>query len=111
MKLVDDNDIEVQLNAVSTKDDSHLWSVSEVVYKTGGPATTSETNVIWVQNPWTQLTSNEKSAEMPAAIGSSQHPNNEECGIRDVWAHNLEDEFRTIRQVMSIFHLRTVNYL
>lgn len=38
--------------------------------------------------------------DMPAAtLGSAQHPNNEECGIRDVWAHNLEDEFRTIRQV------------
>lgn len=41
---------------------------------------------------------------MPSAtIGSIQHPNNEECGIRDVWAHNLEDEFRTIRQVYSLF--------
>lgn len=38
--------------------------------------------------------------DMPAAtLGSIQHPNNEDCGIRDVWAHNLEDEFRTIRQV------------
>lgn len=37
---------------------------------------------------------------MPTAtIGSLQLPNNEDCGIRDVWAHNLEDEFRTIRKV------------
>lgn len=40
-------------------------------------------------------------AEMPSATNSSlQLPNNEDCGIRDVWAHNLEDEFRTIRQVL-----------
>lgn len=49
------------------------------------------------------------SAEMPSAtigIGSLQLPNNEDCGIRDVWAHNLEDEFRTIRQVNEeITHL------
>jgi len=28
-------------------------------------------------------------------------PINEECGIRDVWGHNLEEEFRTIRQVVQ----------
>jgi CCR4-NOT transcription complex subunit 7/8 len=28
-------------------------------------------------------------------------PSNEECGIRDVWGHNLEEEFRTIRQVVQ----------
>lgn len=43
---------------------------------------------------------------MPAAtLGSIQHPNNEDCGIRDVWAHNLEDEFRTIRQVNYMIQL------
>lgn len=58
------------------------------------------TNVIWVQNPLAQLINTDSGKDMPAAtIGSSTHPNNEECGIRDVWAHNLEDEFRTIRQV------------
>ncbi|XP_046394509.1 CCR4-NOT transcription complex subunit 7 [Ischnura elegans] len=31
-------------------------------------------------------------------------PSNEECGIRDVWAHNLEEEFRTIRQVVQKYH-------
>lgn len=31
-------------------------------------------------------------------------PNNEECGIRDVWRHNLEEEFRTIRQIVQKYH-------
>jgi CCR4-NOT transcription complex subunit 7/8 len=31
-------------------------------------------------------------------------PSNEECGIRDVWRHNLEEEFRTIRQVVQKYH-------
>ncbi|CAH1159353.1 unnamed protein product [Phaedon cochleariae] len=38
---------------------------------------------------------------MPAATLGSLHPNNEDCGIRDVWANNLEDEFRTIRQIVQ----------
>lgn len=33
-------------------------------------------------------------------------PSNEECGIRDVWAHNLKDEFRVIRSV-----IRQYNYV
>lgn len=33
--------------------------------------------------------------------GGGTMPNNEECGIRDVWGHNLEEEFRTIRQVVQ----------
>lgn len=46
---------------------------------------------------------------MPAAtIGSLQHPSNEDCGIRDVWAHNLEDEFRTIRQVDALLNNSTL---
>lgn len=38
---------------------------------------------------------------MPSAsgVGSLSIPSNEECGIKDVWKHNLEEEFRTIRQV------------
>lgn len=28
-------------------------------------------------------------------------PSNEECGIRDVWGHNLEEEFRAIREVVQ----------
>lgn len=72
-------------------------------YKLVEEGTNPQTNVIWVQNPWTQFVTTEKGAEMPAAtLGSTPHPNNEDCGIRDVWAHNLEDEFKTIRQV-SVF--------
>lgn len=29
---------------------------------------------------------------------------NEECGIRDVWHHNLEEEFRNIRQIVQTYH-------
>jgi CCR4-NOT transcription complex subunit 7/8 len=44
---------------------------------------------------------------MPSATGPNHGshnpniPNNEECGIRDVWANNLEDEFRHIRQIVQ----------
>lgn len=49
---------------------------------------------------------------MPTATGGSgsSHgghtniPSNEECGIRDVWRHNLEEEFKTIRQVVQKYH-------
>lgn len=48
--------------------------------------------------------STESPSEMPSATVSGSHiPSNEECGIRDVWAHNLEEEFRTIRQVKQPF--------
>ena len=30
------------------------------------------------------------------------HPTNEECGIREVWAHNMEEEFKTICQVCKL---------
>ena len=30
------------------------------------------------------------------------HPTNEECGIREVWAHNMEEEFKTICQVNKL---------
>lgn len=44
--------------------------------------------------------STESPSDMPSATVSGSHiPSNEECGIRDVWAHNLEEEFRAIRQV------------
>lgn len=39
---------------------------------------------------------------MPSVSGGSgvsSIPSNEECGIKDVWKHNLEEEFRNIRQV------------
>ena len=29
---------------------------------------------------------------------------NEECGIRDVWASNLEEEFKLIRQIVQKFN-------
>lgn len=35
---------------------------------------------------------------------SANMMNNEECGIRDVWRHNMEEEFRTIRQVVLKYH-------
>lgn len=66
----------------------------------------SSTNVIWVHNPLVQLISSDGGTadSMPAAtLGGAQHPSNEDCGIRDVWAHNLEDEFRTIRQVNFVW--------
>lgn len=39
---------------------------------------------------------------MPVSTNSSNNAlkTNEECGIRDVWAHNLEDEFKTIRRII-----------
>jgi CCR4-NOT transcription complex subunit 7/8 len=36
--------------------------------------------------------------------GHTNIPSNEECGIRDVWGHNLEEEFRTIRQIVQKYH-------
>ena len=33
------------------------------------------------------------------ASNKTIHRTNEQCGIREVWAHNLESEFRTICQV------------
>jgi len=37
---------------------------------------------------------------MPSSAGTNNHiPNNEECGIREVWCANLEEEFRRMRQV------------
>lgn len=48
---------------------------------------------------------------MPSAIGgghashsNNSVPTNEECGIKDVWKHNLEEEFRTIRQVVQTYN-------
>jgi len=40
---------------------------------------------------------------MPTSTGN-MHPSNEECGIREVWAHNLEDEFRHIRQIVQTYN-------
>jgi hypothetical protein len=42
---------------------------------------------------------------MPSATGNQllhhDDRNNEECGIRDVWRHNLEDEFVLIRKIVN----------
>lgn len=40
---------------------------------------------------------------MPSATGNQLHQDdgNEECGIRDVWRHNLEDEFVLIRKIVN----------
>ena len=37
------------------------------------------------------------------------HPTNEECGIREVWAHNMEEEFKTICQVCFNVNVRNVD--
>ncbi|XP_055597047.1 CCR4-NOT transcription complex subunit 7 [Uranotaenia lowii] len=37
--------------------------------------------------------------------GNMNHAqSNEDCGIRDVWRHNLEEEFRTIRHIVQKYH-------
>ncbi|XP_026326605.1 CCR4-NOT transcription complex subunit 7-like isoform X2 [Hyposmocoma kahamanoa] len=43
---------------------------------------------------------------MPAAsFGSiSQLPANGDCGIKDVWNHNLHEEFQIIRQIVQKYH-------
>ncbi|XP_034246999.1 CCR4-NOT transcription complex subunit 7 [Thrips palmi] len=50
---------------------------------------------------------------MPSATGNTtvnnvhhnnMSMNNEECGICDVWAHNLDKEFRTIRQIVQKYN-------
>ena len=42
---------------------------------------------------------------MPSATqmhhGSENERSNEDCGIRDVWRHNLEEEFVLIRKVVN----------
>lgn len=45
---------------------------------------------------------------MPAAsFGSlSQLPANGDCGIKDVWNHNLHEEFQIIRQVRRFLFLK-----
>lgn len=67
------------------------------------------TNVNWATHLLEKLGC---SSAMPTATGSSSSshsghtniPSNEECGIRDVWGHNLEEEFRTIRQIVQKYH-------
>lgn len=51
--------------------------------------------------------------QMPAAsFGSiSQLPGTGDCGIKDVWNHNLHEEFQIIRQVITLlfFNLQYSN--
>ena len=38
-----------------------------------------------------------------AGLGAPGGPSsNEDCGIREVWAHNMEEEFKTICQVSKL---------
>lgn len=63
-------------------------------------------NVNYLSGLREALASTESPADMPSAtVSGALIPSNEECGIRDVWAHNLEEEFRTIRQVSVITFL------
>lgn len=43
-------------------------------------------------------------AHSVAAAAAAAAQANEECGIRDVWRHNLEEEFRNIRQIVQTYH-------
>lgn len=41
----------------------------------------------------------------PGSNGVNSHlTNNEACGIRDVWANNMEDEFKIIRQIVQKYN-------
>ncbi|CAL1300706.1 unnamed protein product [Larinioides sclopetarius] len=42
-------------------------------------------------------------ASGPVANNRESFVNNELCGIRDVWAHNMEEEFKIIRQIVRQF--------
>ena len=39
-----------------------------------------------------------------AGLGAPGGPSsNEDCGIRELWAHNMEEEFKTICQIIQRF--------
>lgn len=40
----------------------------------------------------------------PGSNGVNSHLSNEACGIRDVWANNMEDEFKIIRQIVQKYN-------
>lgn len=48
--------------------------------------------------------SSQQLQQQHTTTGGGNIPNNEDCGIRDVWKHNLEEEFRTIRQIVQKYH-------
>lgn len=39
-----------------------------------------------------------------AAVAAAVQQSNEDCGIRDVWRHNLEEEFRNIREIVQTYN-------
>lgn len=70
------------------------------VHQNGDPSLPTNVNFINTVREIEVVISTDSPADMPSATASGSHiPSNEECGIRDVWAHNLEEEFRAIRQV------------
>lgn len=69
----------------------------------GGQTNTnnSDVNVNWLLD---RLGSAMPSAGNSTSATPANIPSNEECGIRDVWAHNLDEEFKTIRQIVQKYH-------
>lgn len=61
----------------------------------------SDANVNWLLG---RLGSTMPSAGNSTSATPANIPSNEECGIRDVWAHNLDEEFKTIRQIVQKYH-------
>lgn len=64
-------------------------------------ANSSDVNVNWLLD---RLGSTMPSAGNSTSATPASIPSNEECGIRDVWAHNLDEEFKTIRQIVQKYH-------
>ncbi|XP_054269291.1 CCR4-NOT transcription complex subunit 7 [Macrosteles quadrilineatus] len=64
-----------------------------------------EGNVNWATHLLEKLGGSPGTTGQASGGGSSNTnlviPSNEECGIRDVWNHNLHEEFRTIRHVVQ----------
>ena len=50
------------------------------------------------------VTNGHPAAVVGLGLGAPGGPNtNEDCGIREVWAHNMEEEFKTICQTVQQF--------
>nr|CAD7587397.1 unnamed protein product [Timema genevievae] len=117
MKVVYGNDVNTSGVETVKKTESKRWEDNEgkakfVLFdKSGGDRVRSlarAPNVNWATHLLEKLGC---SSAMPTATGnSSSHgghtniPSNEDCGIRDVWGYNLEEEFRTIRQIVQKYH-------